>query len=169
MPTREIVRVCVHIKIQIQVHLQSTYTHKQVVPNREIGVIFRFLAAADTLGPCWNGHLVGPDRQVNLDAAGSECSHLPFIHAHVSAYALPRALQEIGSEDVTDISNASNHKPWFITRDYYAQGLSCGENTVGMSITVVYVVYMLQMVCMYACMHACMHVMYVCMCGHMYV
>ena len=43
------------------------------------------------------------------------------MHAHVLSYATPRGLEEIGQEDVTDVSNASNHLPWFITRDYYAQ------------------------------------------------
>ncbi len=40
------------------------------------------------------------------------------------SYTAPRGLVEIGAEDVTDISNSSNHVPWFVTRDYYAQ-VSC--------------------------------------------
>ena len=46
---------------------------------------------------------------------------MPYVHAHVMSYAVPRALIEIGVEDVTDISDSNNHRPWFITRDYYAQ------------------------------------------------
>ena len=47
-----------------------------------------------------------------------------FLAAHVMSYTAPRGLVEIGAEDVTDISNSSNHMPWFVTRDYYAQ-VSC--------------------------------------------
>ena len=108
----------------------------QVVPNREISVVVRFLAAADTLGPCWNGHWVGVGRAANLDETGADCNLVPYVHAHVLSYSTPRALEEIGQEDVTDVSNASNHLPWFITRDYYAQGLSYGENLVNVTITI---------------------------------
>jgi len=102
----------------------------EVFPSRNVSIVIRFLLAAKLMGRCWNGHLLEPGKKFNHTEDGSECTESTSIAMVVKSKNPPERIVELGFEDFVDKKDPESPQPLFLTRDYYAMGLSAGENVV---------------------------------------